>query len=118
MGDVIELNVNRPRIRIIRTPKAGDHIPRWFLERLIGLTLPVESLVQGRDCYLRRRILSFKVPTKAVCNALLRKSKVAALFLMGNHTLWSLPCLEFNAEACEFIGSISELKCEVISAQT
>jgi len=117
MGKVVELDINRPRIRITRTPKAGDHIPRWFMEELIGLTLPIESLVQGRDCYLRKRILSFRVPTKAVYNALLRKSKAAASFLINTPSLWSLPCLEFNAECCEFIGDIRELKCKVISAQ-
>jgi len=118
MGKVIELNINRPRVRIIKIPKASDHIPRWFMESLIGLTLPAESLIQGRDCYLRKRTLSFRVPTKAVYNALLRKSKVAASFLINTPSLWSLSCLEFNTEACEFIGDIRELKCEVISAQT
>jgi hypothetical protein len=117
MDKVVELDINRPRIRISGIPKAGDHIPFWFIEKLIGLTLPIESLVQGRDCYFRKRILSFRVPTKAVYNALLRKSKVAASFLINTPSLWSLPCFEFNTECCEFIGDFRELKCKVISAQ-
>lgn len=117
MDNIVNFNPSRPRIRVIDMPSASENIPEWFLRELIGLTIPVEAMIQGYTHFGGGELLLFKVSKKKLHRILQGKSRNAADFLKNRFNLFSEENLCINSEVCEFLGSPKELKCEIASAK-